>query len=218
MSVTNLKTVTSRSNERDALAAAIEYHRKVAQTVTAVRAAKQSAADKLYGTGSRRAAVDEAIAAVEKAKTAATQYLVDVAIGNAGPAPLSVKDAKRTLADAQEELEDLKSTEVAIDQRLRESENDLGQAKRDIDEAVRQVVKNSAAVVAIFREYDVAKRKVANLLAMRNFIEQKLQAAPDDDSAEDAEDEPADVAARIASWEEAIAALRIDADAPLPEA
>ena len=214
MSQPQLKTVSSRSNERQVLAAAIEHHRKVAQTVAAIRAAKQTASDRLYGTGSARAKVDDATAAVEKAKAAATQYLVDVAIGNAGPAPLSIKAAKRALEDALEELEDLKSTEVAINQRLRESEQELAQTKHGINEAVRQVVKNSPATNKIFAEYEAVTRKCSALLAMRAFIAEKLHAAPEDDSDED---EPADVVAQIAAWNAAIADLRINADAPLPE-
>ena len=218
MNIANLKVVTEeRTLERDALAAAIERHRKIGQTVAAVRTARQTANDRLYGTGSARAAVDDAMAAVEKAKAAATQFLVDQAIGNAGAAPLSVKDAKRALAEAEDELDVVKTTENALGVRLRESEQELAQAKHGINEAVRDVVKASPAVAAIFSEYETLKRRGAALLAMRNFIEQKLQAAPDDDSAEDAEDEPANVAAQIANWEAALAALRINADAPLPE-
>ena len=216
MSQPQLKTVSSRSNERQMLAAAIEHHREVAQTVAAIRAAKQTASDRLYGTGSARAKVDDATAAVEKAKAAATQFLVDQAIGNAGAAPLSVKDAKRTLADAEDELDVAKSTEIALGQRLRESEQELAQAKRDIDEAVRRVIKCSPETASIFAEYEAVTRKCSALLAMRAFIAEKLHAEPDD-LEDGTDDEPADVAARIASWEEAIASLRIDADASLPE-
>ncbi len=90
MSQPNLKVV-SCSPEREFLAVAIDQHRKLTAAVSALRAAKKTASDALFGPGSARAKVDAAEAAVNTAKSAATQHLIDVAMGNAGPAPLSVK-------------------------------------------------------------------------------------------------------------------------------
>ena len=215
MSVTNLKTVTSRSPERDALSDAIERHREITEQFAGIRKARRETEGRLYGPGSAANRVEIAAKAVEVAKTAAAEHAINVALGKGAVPPISAKAARLALEEATDELETVKATSAALEAREREADGELHRAKRDIDEAVRAVIKASPAVRAVFREYAVAKRKVANLLAMRRFITERLNAAPDD--LEDAEDEPGDVGARIANWEAAVAALRIDADAPLPE-
>ena len=215
MSVTNLKTVSSRSPERDALAASIERHREITEQLAGIRKARRETEGRLYGEGSAAAKVEAAAKAVEKAKTSATQHAINVALGKGTVPPISAKAARLALEEANDELEIVKSTSSALEAREREADGDLQRAKRDVGEAVRQVVKASPAVAEIFFEYKAVKRRGAALLAMRVFIAENLNAAPDD--LEDAEDEPADVAARIASWEAAVAALRSDADAPIPQ-
>ena len=214
MSVPNLKTVSSRSDEREALSNAIERHREITEQIAGIRKARRETEGRLYGEGSAAAKVEAAAKAVEKAKTAAAEHAINVALGKGAVPPISAKAARLALEEATDELEIVKSTAAALEAREREADGDLHRAKRDIDEAVRQVVKASPAVAAIFSEYQEVKRRGAALLAMRAFIAEKLHAEPDDDSAED---EPADVAAQIAAWNEAIASLRIDADTPIPQ-
>ena len=215
MNIATLKVVTDeRTPERAALAVAIENQRQIIEEITGIRKARRATEGRLYGEGSAAAKVEAAAKAVEKAKTSAAEHAINVALGKGTVPPISAKAARLALEEATDELETVKATSSALEAREREAGGELASAKHGIDAAVRDVIKASPAVRAVFCEYAVAKRKVANLLAMRNFIEQKLHAAPDDDSAED---EPADVVAQIAAWNAAIADLRINADAPLPE-
>ena len=125
MSRPNLKLAGEappRTPEREALAAAQERHAAAVDQLAAVRVAIERTEQ------ARRDAkenIAKAEAAVETAKTDAAVHLTAVALGNAGPAPLSVKAARDNVVVAQDALDAAISAGGALAGQEKEAEREL---------------------------------------------------------------------------------------------
>jgi hypothetical protein len=208
----NLKTITSRSAEREALAEAIERRQLAAEHLAAMQKALREIADRIYGELKR--GVDNATAAVEGAKSAATQYQVDVAMGIACEAPLSVTDARAAQQAAQDALDIARDTEKELQQRAREQRALLAEAEVKFDVAWRTVAK--AATAGLFKHFEAEMRVMARHRRLLDHFA-KLQIVPDEVKIyggfpKDITDDDA----RISEWTAALTALQLDADARLP--
>jgi small-conductance mechanosensitive channel len=216
MPATNLKSVSSRPPEREELSRAIARKRVAEEKIGGIQKAKRTADERRYEVGR---AIEEAKAAVEKAKASAADHLVDAALGRApGNAPQTVKQARAALQEIEDKLETLVTTSKALDDREKEWRPELEQARREVDEAVRNVLKSSPSVCAIYDRHQALQREAAGLLKMMNIFQDKYSVSPEDYEPASHEElnARADVSAQISVWEAAIAALRVDADAPLP--
>jgi hypothetical protein len=227
----NLRLATEppeRTPARAELAAAQKRHadavRQLAANKTAQELTEQTRRD-------ARDAIETATAAVEQAKVNAGQHLTAVAMGNAGPAPTSVKAARAALADVEDALEAAQAAGVALVEQEKDAEHELEYARTALDDRLRDVVRSEAPVGKLLAEAKVAQADLiakrvrlrflfnADLVAedvvaeMRKFLlfENTLPVGRGQLEHGNFDKHPA-----ADSYKRAIEALRTDADAPLP--
>ncbi len=211
----NLKAVTGddaspRSPERAALAAAIDRH----NAATRYLAANETAQQRTFQTiRDARRAVEAATAAIDEAKANAARHLTDTAMGTAGNAPLTVKDARAKVQDAEDALEAAICAQSALVEQQKAAESDLQYARMALDYRVRDVVKAEANAGALVSDYValhrdlVNRRRVLEFLNLRDTIPKGLSWQGEGNWP----DLPG-----AAPWRNAVTALESDPDAPLP--
>jgi hypothetical protein len=134
------------SPERARLAEAISAFRIASAEMAGVDKAIASARSTQY---QQQHVVDEAEAAIEIAKSAAAIYLAAVAMGNAGPAPKSIRQARAGLIDEQEALESSKQAVAAL-----ESRRSAGFATDTRDQAACAVMAAGPEVAAVIADVE----------------------------------------------------------------
>jgi len=139
-----------RSPAREALAAAIAKHADAVQNVTACNAAHDSARQAARDAD---AAVEAAAAAIAEAKTAAVQYLTDVARGTAGEAPLTVKQARANHLAAKDDLEAAIAARDGLEQQRKQAASSANLARMTLDDRLRDAVRDDTDVHALVNEY-----------------------------------------------------------------
>jgi hypothetical protein len=101
------------SPQRAALAQAVAAQHEEHARRESVRAAHAQSIERAFAC---RDAVEQAYAALEQAKRDAADYAVALAGGKAGAAPMTIRDARARLTDAQDELEAAEATQAALQQ------------------------------------------------------------------------------------------------------
>lgn len=199
-----------RSPERTALAVAIERHRNAVRQKEGAEAALENIrAARLEG------AVERAATALEEAKINAARYLTDIALGQRGEFPLSVKEARAAHQAAVDESEIALTAKCSLEERIKLADNELKWAQRQLRECVEEVVKAEPAIrgfVERFIQRDkerAAEYEVLSALFRKSMI-------PDDLKSWDSV--PSHVSIRETPWDGFFKALETDPDAPFMEA
>jgi DNA repair exonuclease SbcCD ATPase subunit len=199
-----------RSPERDALAAAIERHSAAARLISAIEAAQPAAKEAVYAA---QDAAEAASATIAEAQANAALHLASVALGTAGAAPLSVKDARAAAQDAQDAYDAARAARAALEEQHRAATGELQTARYQIESRIRDVIKSEANIeklladfVATHREL-VSRRRALEWLDFRNAVPKGI--------AWRSEGSWPDLPGAT-TWKSAATALEADPDAPLP--
>jgi hypothetical protein len=216
-------TSPPRTPERESLAEAIALHDAAVDRLAAVQAARERTEQARIDA---KDAIAKATAGVEQAKLDAASALVGGA-----PAAITVKGARAALQDAEDALEASIEAGSVLVASEKEAADELGYARTALDDRLRAVVSAEANVAQLFAEAKVAQADLIakrvrlrflfnngyvaehELTAVRTFLlfETTLPAGKGQIEHGDFDRHPA-----AATWKEAIAALRENADAPLP--
>jgi chromosome segregation ATPase len=196
---------------RVALAAAIEAYRQRVRSFEQAKQAEQSAAGELRQA---KAAVERAREAIKEAQENAVIYAKQVARGDAGPAPVSIKTAKADLVALEDQLA---TAEAAMTQLTKEREaagNSVGYAQSKIERAVAGVLRSDPAIGKLLARYAQAQRELAALAEALDIVAAAGGELPQDWRSSRLG--PGGASDLIKVWKAAIAALATDAEAALP--
>jgi hypothetical protein len=158
------------------------------------------------------AAAAAATAAVEDAKTGATQHRINRFLGVRGPAPASVLFRRAEAQEADDQRAAVQAARHALAEQKKQAENSLVIARISLDARIKEILKAEAPVEKLIAEYHVAHRKFASIQGVIEWLDVK-HAIPADRFWQRDRGESVDGAA---PWEAALAALETDPDAPLP--
>ena len=224
--MSHVKKPAATSPERVALAEAIAKRDERRAHIAATAAAIGNAEAAWRDAGLRRSAAE---AGVASAKAEAVERLTAGQPGAATAAASTVKAARSAMTEADDDLE---AAAAALDA-LRRRSDDLAQfsylPEQRVAEAVSTVVRNSPAVAALVAEVAELQRKLADKGAALLFLAGNLDMANNPDGTTNATklaltrcQTPMTTwkallsAGAVAPWSEALAALAVDATAPLP--
>jgi DNA repair exonuclease SbcCD ATPase subunit len=216
-----------RTQARETLASAIAEHAKAISKLSRLKAALN--ADSLYGDDGALRKFERAEAVFEEAKAIESHHLAAVALGEATAEQNPVKLAERSLAEAQSRLDGARKTLRALEDQLKATETELKSADDDLDEAVRNVMRDEAAETidrilaeaAALQEQLGVKRAILRFLNAECFDGARELAQPIADFLAAplfphefngrSKDHPA-----LGPWHTAREALKQNADVPLP--
>lgn len=211
-----------QSPERIALAEAIKKHAHAVRSFDATEKAIEDARARTYlhrGENSAEARVERAKAAVETAKANAVSYLTEQMLGTAGGPPMSVKDARAALVDAQEDLEALHSALAALEANLPKWENEIKWSRSRVTEAIREVVCSEPGIRKLLTKFEAAKEEMRQRRQEILWFAERLM-IPDEfkywDSMNFWNEATSALSERAAPWKEAIDQLSVNSEAPLP--
>jgi hypothetical protein len=208
-----------RSPERVVLAAAIEKHSSAVRELDATNQAYRQVRAQIYhDDDAAEVLVEKARAAVETAKENAVTRLTNTIPGAGDDASLSVEAARTALREAEDKLQALLEAKPILASRLEVCERNAARAKREVDEAIRHVVRSeSASVRNLLVKYESVKVEFERLrLDLFWFWRQNMMP---DKPREWGCIEPLQIdagSAGPAPWRDALEQLAINADAPLP--
>lgn len=198
-----------RTPERETLRQAIERHSAAEQRLVKIRTAQERAdAARSVAFGAAR----QAQAELDAARLAEGRFLVLTALDEAAAADNPVDAAVSALGRAEADLAAAKKLEAALANEAKAAENALNLANMGLNDAVRAALHTSPEVQTLLDDLAIARGAVADLIA-------KIKSLPVDavpDHFWNMRDEPPPSAQADAAWQAAIAALRTDADTPLP--
>lgn len=201
----------SRSPEREELASAIRIRNSAQDEDEALKAAKQRAASDRFKAAR---AVEDAERALTSAREAERSTLVEAYVSGEDSDGRDVADAETALSAAQRRLADLQSIADGLSSHGQAPGRSVPATK--VTKAVQAVVQAHPTVRRLVQDFDTAKRtfqtyhSTLRWLAARDCIPADLiEAAPKANETFFAE--PAD------EWVQALEALKLDADAELPE-
>jgi hypothetical protein len=207
-----LKDVSRRTPEREALAERIAEYREVSGQLSAVKTAIDA---RMWQRIDLKNKAEQAQKSIEEAKANAAQQIIDSELDDDRPA-LTVRQARDALQDLNDQIESITSVESALQDKQRELEKRLlPDAKLRLDSALHMALKTSPEVIAVFRRYRALQRELA---AQRKLL-QKVGNTPDAYQnwyVQHNPDDHDDIGETLRQWDDALAALRLDADAPLP--
>jgi hypothetical protein len=221
------------SPERQALASAIEARNARHQALAAMSAAV-SAADKAWRRA--RDARAAAASAVERAKSDAADFGIATAQGDTCVAPLSIKAARTALVDAEDEEASARAALDALDSRAKQSplRDTTWLAEENVRKAAAAVLATAPGIAPLLAEVERLQRELADKGAALLFLASNhaLDLA-DIDLGFSGEPSPARVvvnrlqwpmatwegltATSAEPWKAALAALKNDATADLPQ-
>ena len=198
-----------RTPERAELAAAQERHADAVRQLAANESAQQTTTEAIYAA---RDTVKAATAAIEEAKANAATHLTAVAMGNAGPAPTSVKAARVALQDAEDALEAALAARAELEQQHKDAEHEIEYAGMALGNAVANVVRDAPELRKLAADHAAADRHYHDLHFAMEAVQSFL---PDDLKYWHGTGRWPDLAA-AATWKAALQELRENADVPLP--
>ena len=205
--------ISSRSPERQALAAAIEASAQLSVEIEAIEGAHEGATQSVYAA---RHAVEDAEKAIEDAKTNAADFLTKKLLGTAGAAPLTIKQARAALQDAEDELVAAQAAREALRQKLSAMEKRPSFAESKIKECALAVIAAEAPIADFVARYERANceftdaARILQWFEVKNLAERKPEYRPGDP-------EPKQLDVPGASpWQTAFEALQLDPDVRLP--
>ena len=213
MAATQLRSVSNtapRSQQRDALAEAIELHDEAKRQLAANESAREQTTETIHAA---RRAFERATAAVDEAKVNAARHLTDTVIGTARAAPLSVKDAQVAAQDAEDALEAAVTAQAALVEHHKAATRELQYARMSLDMRVTDVMKAEVPVEKLVADYVVLQRELVSQRRALQWLD--LQGVVPRGTAWQGEHDWPDLPG-AAPWKLAAAALGTDADAPLP--
>jgi len=201
-----------RSPEREALAAAIARHQAAAAELRRIEDGRRRFYDEVYWT-----ALDQKTAALatrdalkaDEGRIRATAFLGDKKKAE------ELAEAERAVVEANAAVVGAEETKSGLETMLAEAKEEFESAEAVIDRRHHAAVAADPAIAALISRYEALRREVAELsLSMsatysfsprgydyQVYRDYGIRSSPE-----------ADV------WKEAIAAMRHDADAPLPAA
>jgi hypothetical protein len=198
-----------RTSVRQALAEAIEQHNAAVRRLAAIEAAERTARFE-YDVAVEAAAA--ATAAVENAKTGATQHRINRFLGVREPAPRSVLFRREQAQAADDERASAASARIALLEQRKETESSLLIARLALDRRIQDVLKAEAPVEKLIADYHALRREFVAREQLVQWLDTK-HAIPKDRFWQ--RDRVALVDS-VAPWQSALAALETDPDAPLP--
>jgi hypothetical protein len=215
-------TSPPRSPEREALAAAQLRHSATVDRLAAIQAARKRTDN---ARRDAKEAIAKATAGVEQAKIDAASALV-----GGVPAAITVKAARAALTDCEDALEASEAGSALVGHE-KEATDELEYARTALDDRLRDVVQTEANVAQLLAEAKVAQTDLINKRVRLRFLFNE-NLIGEQDAAElrsfllfennlpvgrgQLEHGNFDSHPAAATWKEAIAALRTDADAALP--
>jgi len=183
-------------------------------------------------------ALEDARAALEQAKQDGATYLVESSLGDARPPPLSVKDAREAVVLAEDQLESARNAIETLKARLPNAVSALDWAERRLEAAALAVIAESPAPEKLLAEvqtlFDQLFDKASLLLWFlhkETFDMKDVQTGGGTEFSPAArmkhrlqnlntmhffDDRPGTLHPALAIWDNALAALKADARAPLP--
>jgi len=150
---------------RERLSVAMFEH---ARRTSRVEAIKQARIDLLQQRFDANRAVEAAAKVLEKSKTDAAKHIADAALGAAGAPPATQKQARQTLLEANERLEELYAASDALAKELNDASERLTFSRIGLDRAKRDVLATSPAVAKLLARY---RETLAGLDRMRNALD-----------------------------------------------
>jgi chromosome segregation ATPase len=196
-----------QSPERENLAAAIAVHQAASQRLSRVNAACEQ-----HFVWPAQQAVEQAEQELAQARKREPQQLVTQLLGDQSAAEPTVEQCEKAVADARSALERALRMREALDGQIRAVQADVENAQRSVRIAVSRVVHAEGGANAVLTQYLEARREVARLHEILSFLSSRNCLPPYWDSVRQLPPTRAE-----APWREALAALEVNADAPLPE-
>jgi hypothetical protein len=204
-----------RSEERLALATAIGTRNNLQRELDATIKALADLQTKRLG-GAAAKAVEMAKAAVETAKANAAEFASAAILGTVGEPPMSVKDARAALQEAEDNLETQLAVEASLKAKKENEQTALGFAKSTIKRKIEAVVSADPSFRSLFAEYEEMRRLVAQRAKLFSFLFSMIppelqgwQSSPLYRSGDLQDETP--------PWRAALAELEHNSDASLPE-
>jgi hypothetical protein len=211
-----LKAVSRQTPEREALAERIAEYRAMFDQSSAVRNAIES---RMWQRIDLSEKVEQAQKSVDEAKLNAAQQIIDGELDSNDRPTLTVRQARDSLQELNDQIESIKTIEGGLQDKKKEIETRLlPDAKLMLDSAFQLALKTSPEVIAVFNRYRMLQRD----LAAQYHILQKIVengGTPDAYRNWHVQHNPKDhddVSEMLRQWDNALVALRLDADAPLP--
>ena len=199
----------SRSPQRQALAEALARRNSLDAQLTALLKAKEQAWRNVLAA---ERAIAAAEANIETAKIAAAKHITDAALGRAGPAPISMRDARAAVQDAKDEHEARVAACDGLKAQIEKVEQSRSLLNLAVDDALRAVIANDPVVHGLLQRWAALQRESADVRAALHSLSGLL---PKEASGWDAIRNYPDLHLE-AQWAAALNALRADPDAPLP--
>src|ERR1700722_10741108 len=203
-----------KSDERQMLATAIGARNHIQRELDATTKALADLQTKRLG-GAAAKAVEGAKAAVETAKANAAAFASAAVLGTAGEPPVSVKDARAALQEAEDNLETQLAVEASLKAKKENEQTALGFAKSTVKAKIEAVVRADPSFRKLFAEFEEMRRMVAQRAKLLSFLFsmtphelQSWQRSP--------LYHPGDLQDETPPWRAAIAELENNSDAPLP--
>jgi phage host-nuclease inhibitor protein Gam len=201
-------------DERQALATAIATRNHIQRELDATTKALSELQAKRH-TGAATKAVEAAKAGVETAKANAAAFLTANLQWTAGEPPLSVKDARAALQEAEDNLETQLAVEADLKAKKENEKTALDFAKSTVKAKIEAVVRADPSFRKLFAEFEEMRRLVAQRAQLFSFlfsmIPRELQGWQTIPLYR-----PEDLQDETPPWRAAIAELESNSDAPLP--
>jgi hypothetical protein len=202
-----------RSEAREALAEAIKRRADLSRELDAIKQALENAR---AGSRTAKDAIPAASAAVERAKVDGVTYLAAVAMGTAGEPPLSAKDARASLQQAQDDLEMHEAALTGLEERKTRVETSLGFARDAVKRKMQDVCASEPSFRKLFEEFENLRRQVASRQLLFSFL---FSVTPRDLMGWQnlpRQYEPGELQDDTGPWRAALAELENNPDAQLP--
>ena len=215
------------SPERAALAEAIAagnaYNAEMAAADAGLRDLGRQVSDAYAARGQAREAL-------ETAQAAGVAHLVDVASGRAaaGTAPVTAKEAKEAMADAEDRLQMLKQAEAAMLERIGKMHRPLFAPEEKIKDAARAVLRAEIDAPALFADIKKLQDELVEKRLVLCALQQIKSVLPEEGNPDRAWVVPTTRAANMhfvpaewqnnpaPAWRDAFEALCDDPATPLP--
>lgn len=197
------------ASARERLAKSIADHAQRMTRVEAIRAAQANLQPRRFAA---RRAVEAATEAVRRAKQLTAQHLAERALGHAATPPITQKQARQKLLEAEEHLDELMIATDALAQRLATASESTVYSRMNLDRAKQDVLAASPAVADFVARYQKAHAGVVSMRRVLSWLFDRGVLAADWSNESEFQD-----LGLLSSWEAAWVALESDANAKLPE-
>lgn len=147
------------SPERMALAEAIHEVKRVIEEQRATEAALVTARAARSNAAALQAEAEQAVA---NAKNETVAHLVASASGTAGPAPVTIRQTRQNLIEAEDQVEISRNVVKALEERIRALAGTLNYKREEVRNRATEVLQASASVEALVSEVDRLQRELAD--------------------------------------------------------